>query len=158
MLANLNAVAWVVNGGVKTHFAVAVAVQIEETDVPRVGKLDGPGKRLEGTDDAVAVEIGEGNIVGRLDFDGQCEAAFTPFLLGLQGIELPVGGVSHLDFIADMMLARDLAGPARRLRIGDEHAGMGEGRGRPDIQERATTAVRHPEAWVLAVPVAIGVG
>src|SRR5260370_561678 len=105
MLADFNAVALGVNGGVKTHLAVAVAVQIEETDVPRIGYFDGPRKRLEGANDAVAVEIGEGNIVGRLDFNGQGEAAFTPFLFRLQGIELPAAGLRHHDYIVDVVLA-----------------------------------------------------
>src|SRR5258708_7837477 len=158
MLADFNAVALVVNGGVKTHLAVAVAVQIEETDVPRIGYFDGPRKRLEGADDAVAVEIGEGNIVGRLDLNGQGETAFTPFLFRLQAIELPVGSVPHLDFIVDMVLARNLVCSALRLGIGDEHARAGKCRRRPYIQERASAAVGHPETWVLAVPVTIWVG
>ena len=56
MLAELDLVALVIDGGVETCLAVAVAVKIAETDVPRVGHLDGPRKRLKGTDDAVAVE------------------------------------------------------------------------------------------------------
>src|ERR1019366_5852754 len=93
MLAEFNVMGLVVNGGIEARLAVAVAVKITETDVPRVGYFDGPREWLEGTDDAVAVEIGEGNIVGRIIFNRQGKAAFAPFFLGLQGIKAPVSGI-----------------------------------------------------------------
>src|ERR1017187_9544978 len=105
MLAEFNVMGLVVNGGIEARLAVAVAVKITEMDVPRVGYFDCPREWLEGTDDAVAVEIGEGNIMGRINFNRQSKAAFTPFFLGLQGIKAPVSSIAHLDFIADMMFA-----------------------------------------------------
>jgi hypothetical protein len=39
------------------------------------------------------VEIGEGNVAGQIDLNGQREAAFGALLLGLQGVKAPVCGV-----------------------------------------------------------------
>src|ERR1035437_2965528 len=150
--------ALIINGSIKTGLAVAVAMKIAKTNVARVGNFHRPWKRLIGTDDAVAVEIGESNVVGRINFNRQCKPAFAPFLFGLQRVKAPMGGIARLNFVADMMLARNLVGAAFSLGVGDEHTSLGKGRGRPKVEERAAAAVGDPEAWVLAVPMAIWVG
>src|SRR5579862_2247108 len=101
MIANVQVMSQIVNGGIETRLAVAVAVQIAEMDVAGVGYGHGPRKRLKGTNHPVGVEIGESDVAGRLHLNGQRETAFTPLLLGLQGVKTPVGGVGHLDFVAD---------------------------------------------------------
>src|SRR5579859_1934695 len=103
MLADFNIVALVINAGVKTYLAVAVAVKIAETDVPRIGHLDRPRKRLEGTDDPIAVKVGEGDVMGRINFNWQGETALTALFLGLQGVKVPVRGIAHFEFIADVV-------------------------------------------------------
>src|SRR5208282_6279528 len=104
-------------------------------DVPRVGHLDGPGKRLEGTNNTVGVEIGEGNVARRINFNRQGEAALAPLFLRLQRVKAPAGCVLYLDFVADMMFARDLVGAAFSLGIRHDHAGLGKGRWGPNIEE-----------------------
>src|ERR1017187_4919834 len=158
MLAQLEVLRLVKNGVVETGLAVAVAVEIAEPDVMRVGYFDGPRKRLVGTDDAIAVKIGEGDVVRRINFNRQAEAAFAALFFRLQRIEAPVGRIPHLDFVADMMLARNLIGATFRLGVGNAHASLGKSRGRPNIQERAAAAISNPEAGELAVPMAVGVG
>src|SRR5260221_2695906 len=145
----------VVNGSIKTGLAVAVAMKIAETDVVRIGNFHRPRKRLKRMNDAIAVEIGERNVAGRINFNGQAKATFTPFFFGLQGIKAPVRGISHFDFIVDMMLAGNLVRAARPFRVGYKHSRMGKGRGRPEIKKRPAAAVSDPKAWILAVPVAI---
>src|ERR1700722_12906170 len=103
--------------------------------------------------DAVAVEIREGDVAGRIYFNGQAKAAFAPFFFGLQGIKAPVRRISHFNFIVDMMLAGNLISAAGCFRIGYKHSRMGKGRGRPEIKKRPAAAVSDPEAWILTVPV-----
>src|ERR1017187_943600 len=158
MLADVQVMRLVVNGGIKTRLAVAVAVQIAEMDVAGVGYGDGPRKRLEGTNHPVGVEIGEGDVAGRINLNRQREAAFAPFLLGLRGVKAPAGGVGYLDFAADVVLAGNLVGAAPGLSIRHEHSGLGKGRGGPNIEEGAAAAIGDPEAGILAVPMAIGIG
>src|ERR1019366_2423743 len=136
----------------------AVAVHVTETDVARVRYLDGPGERLERTDDAVPVEVRDRDVAGGVDLKRQVEPAFAALRLRLQGVETPVGGVADLDFVADVVLAGHLVNAAFGLRVRDQHPGLGEGGGRPKIEERAAAPIDNPEAGVLAVPTAIGVG
>ena len=44
--------------------------------------------------------------------------------------------------------------------VGDQHAGLREGAGRPDVEESAAAAGGHPQAGILAVPAAgeVGIG
>src|ERR1035437_344350 len=144
MLAYLNIMCLIINGGIKTGLAVAVAMKIAKTNVARVGNFHRPRKRLIGTDDAVAVEIGESNVVGRINFNRQRKSAFAPLLFGLQRIKAPMGGIAHLNFVADMMLARNLVGAAFSLGVGDEHTSLSEGRRRPKVEERAASSVGDP--------------
>src|SRR6267154_1020464 len=155
VLAELNLVALVENGRIKTGLAVAVAMKIAETDVARIGNFHGPRKRLKRMNDAVAVEIRERDVAGRIYFNRQTQAAFAPFFFSLQGIKAPMRCLSHFDFIVDMMLAGNLISAARRFRIGYKHSRMGKGRGRPEVKKRPAAAVSDPKAWILAVPVPI---
>src|ERR1035437_8992837 len=107
---------------------------------------------------AVAMKLAKSNVVGRINFNRQRKPAFAPLLFGLQRIKAPMGGIAHLNFVADMMLARNLVGAAFSLGVGDEHTSLSVGRRRPKVEERAAAAVGDPEAWVLAVPMAIWVG
>ena len=124
------------DGCIETGLAIAVAMKIPKMNVAGAGNFHRPRKRLIRMNDAIAVEIREGDVAGRINFNRQAQAAFAPFFLGLQGIEAPVRGVSHFDFIVDMMLAGNLISAARRLRIGYKHSRMGKGRGRPEIKKR----------------------
>src|ERR1022692_3002792 len=108
MLADLAVLRRVINGVVKTRVAIAVTVKIAESDVMRAGDFDGPRKRPGGTDDAIAVKIGEGDVATGFNFNRQAEAAFAAFFFRLQSIEAPVGRMAHLDFVADMVLTRNL--------------------------------------------------
>ncbi len=126
MLANFEVLRLVINGGVKTYLAVAVAVKIAEMDVARIGNLHGPRKRLVGTDDAVAVIIGKGDIVRRINFNRQAEAAFAALFFRLQRIKAPVGRIAHLNLVADMMLARNLVGAPWSFGVGNHHPRLGK--------------------------------
>src|SRR5215467_3388346 len=54
-----------------------------------------------------------------------------------------------------MMLAGHLVNAAFRLRIRDKHAGFGESRWSPDVEESSAAVVANPQAWILAIPPAI---
>jgi hypothetical protein len=51
MLAQINIVCLVVNGIIETHLAVAVAMEIPETNVAGIGNFGGPRRRLIGAQD-----------------------------------------------------------------------------------------------------------
>src|SRR6516225_1235892 len=104
MLTEFYVMILVINRRVKTCLAVAIAMKIAKADISRTGHLDGPSKGLEGTDDTIAVEVGERNVTRRTDFNRQSESAFAALFLGLQGVKAPVCGVAHYEFVADVVL------------------------------------------------------
>src|SRR4051794_28765879 len=65
--------------------------------------------------------------------------------------------VEH-DLCADMMLGRKLIDAARRARVRDIEPGLGIGVRSPQAIECAATAVRHPQAGILAIPALSRVG
>src|ERR1700761_3355454 len=64
----------------------------------------------------------------------------------------------ELDFVAHMVLGRKLVDVARRLRIRYNKSRLREGVRCPDISERATAAIRNPEARILRIPALAQVG
>ena len=100
------------DGIVEGDFVVAVNVNVAEANVVGVRYLDGVKKRLIAADDAVAVIVGDGDIAGVVDGKRKAERAFAAFFFGLQGVDLPVGGVLELYFVADVVLAGKLVDAA----------------------------------------------
>ena len=78
--------------------------------------------------------------------------AFLPLSLGLQSVELPVSHLVELDLSAHMMLARQLVHMAGCTCIGHIKPRLRERVRRPDIGERTTAAMRHPQTGELPVP------
>ncbi len=62
------------------------------------------------------------------------------------------------DFIANVVLARQLVNPSCRGSVGNVEARLGERAGCPDVNKGSTTTVGHPQAWILPVPAALYVG
>ena len=133
-------------------------MHVAKPDVARVGYLDRPREGLKRANDAVHVEVGDANVAGGGDLQRQVKPAFAALRFRLQGVETPVSGVADLDLVVDVMLARHLVNAASGLGVRDEHAGLSERRGGPNIQKRAAASIGDPKAGVLTVPAAIGIG
>ena len=88
----------------------------------------------------------------RLISSDRCRFALAALAFGLQGVEVPVLHLIQLHLRADVVLAGDLIDAARGGGVGDVEAGLRERARRPEVGERAATAVRDPQARVLAVP------
>src|SRR5580698_10209547 len=77
-------------------------------------------------------------------------------LLPLERIDLPVGSMVQDYLVANVMFARKLVDSSFCGSIRDVQAGLCEGAGRPEADERASTS--DPQAGVLSVPAAIQIG
>ena len=148
----------VVDRVVEGDLTVAVAVYVAKADVLRIGNLHRVGERLKRADHAVDVKVRDRDVAGAVDLERQGKAAFAALLLGLQRVDAPVGDVVHLDFVANVVLARHLVDAPLGGSVGHQHAGLCERAGRPDVEECAAAAIRDPEAGILPVPAAIEVG
>ncbi len=99
------AVGLIVDGIVKRNFAIAITVDVAETDIFRVDDFDGVRKRLIAADNAIHVQVGDGNVAGIANLEGQREAALAALFFRLQGVDLPVGNVVQHDLVAHVMFA-----------------------------------------------------
>src|SRR5664280_2293163 len=79
-LPDLHFLTRIVNGGIKTDFAVAVAMHVSEMNVPRTRNPDGPWKGLERTNHTIGVKVGKGDVIAIVDLNRQGKAAFTSLL------------------------------------------------------------------------------
>ncbi|HTV76474.1 MAG TPA: hypothetical protein VMD57_05690, partial [Candidatus Baltobacteraceae bacterium] len=89
MLAKFEPVGLIKDCGIETHFAVAVTVEIPETNVTGIGNLYRVRKWLIRTDDAITVKIRKGDITRGIDFNGQAKSTFAAFFFGLQRVNAP---------------------------------------------------------------------
>ena len=137
--------------------AFAVHMDVAKANVADIVEGDGCGRGLARARDAIAVEVGDQDIVGIANLQRGRVAAFAPLSFGLRRQQFPVGDAVERDFAADMMLDRRLDDAAWSLRVGNQDAGMREGAGAPDIGEGAAAALRHPEAGILPVPAPRGI-
>src|SRR5580658_4891929 len=103
------------------------------------------------------MEICDSNVAGVLNLQWQRESAFAAFLLGLQGINLPIRGVTQDHFISNMMLAGEFIHPSASGRVGNVQTCLSKCARSPDVDECAASAVRDPQAGILAVPSAIDI-
>src|SRR5215471_5320076 len=120
--------------------------------------LDRPWKRLKAADYTINVEVGNGDVVRAFDFKGQSEPTFAALFFSLQRVNPPVRNVVQLNLIPNMMLARQFVNAPLGGGIGYQHPGLGEGAGRPDVEERTTTAVGNPQTGILPIPAPVQVG
>ena len=136
--------------------AFGIDMHVAEMNVAGVVEANRGGKRRAGARDAIAVIVGDGDVVRPVEFERQRFGTFAGLLFGLRRVDVPVLDVVELDLVADMMLVGELVDMAGRLGVRDIEAGLGEGVRSPDIGECAAAAVGHPEARVLPVPALAG--
>src|SRR5216683_1126423 len=90
-LSQFDVVGRIKQGVVKRHLAVAVAVYIAKMYVLRICNLDRVGERLVAADYAIHMQVCDGDITRILNLQRQRETTFAPLLLGLQGVDSPIG-------------------------------------------------------------------
>ena len=83
--------------------AFRVHMDVAEADVVRIIERHGGRRGLARAGDAIAVEIGDQDIVGIPDFERDGIAALACLPLGLGRQQFPVGDTVEADFGADMM-------------------------------------------------------
>ena len=132
--------------------ALAIHMNIAKTNVAHIIQGNGRRRGLARAGDAIAVKIGNQDIVGVTNFQRSGVTAFAPLSFGLRGQQFPVGHPVQRNLAADMMFDRRLNDPSGRFRVGNQDAGMREGAGAPYIGEGAAAALRHPQAGILPVP------
>jgi hypothetical protein len=90
------------------HAAFPVHRHVAEPDVARVVDLDRRRRRLARPGDAIAVIVGDQDVVGVADLQRDGVLALAGLLLGLRRQELPVGHPVEADLGADVVLDRGL--------------------------------------------------
>ena len=81
-------------------------MDVAEPDVARILHANRVGKWLIAAHHPVGVQIGDGDILGPVDFERAGGGALFALAFGLQRVEFPVGYLIELDLGADVMLAR----------------------------------------------------
>src|SRR5258708_38836728 len=85
-LANLDVVGLVVDSVVKGNFAIAVTVDVAETEIFRAADFAGIWKRLIAAHNTIHVQVGNGNAAGIANLEGQLRAAPSPLFVRLQRV------------------------------------------------------------------------
>ena len=93
------------HGVVKRHLAVAVAVHIAKMYVLRICNSDRVGERLVAADYAIHVQVCDCDITRILNLQRQRETTFAPLLLGLKGVDSPIGHMMQYHLVPHMVLA-----------------------------------------------------
>ncbi len=75
------------------------------------------GKRRAGPRDAIAVIVGDGDVLRPIEFERERLRTFACFLFGLRRVDVPVFHMVELDLVADMVLSGKLVDMAGRLRV-----------------------------------------
>src|ERR1700737_1680699 len=147
----------VMNSVVEGNFAIAVAVDITQPDVPGIRDTNCIRERLIAAHDSIHVHVGEKKIAGISNFERQGKAAFAALFFGLQRKDLPIGSAIEDRFATHVMFAGEFIPPAFGGSIGDVEARLCERAWCPNIHERAAASIRNPQARVLTVPSALQV-
>src|ERR1035437_2062903 len=98
MRPDLNVVGLIEDRVVKGQPAGAVNVNVTEADVAR--RMNSHRVRERG-DDAKEMEVGEGEVAGMIDVQGQGGRPFATFFFSQQSVEFPVGNVAQFYFVAN---------------------------------------------------------
>src|SRR5580658_7103769 len=138
--------------------AFGVDMHIAEVDVAGVIETNSCGKRRARTGDAIAVIVGDGDVLRPIEFKGKGFGALAGLFFGLRRVYVPVLGVIELDLVADVVFGGELVDVAGRCGVGYDEACLGEGVGGPNVGDGSAASVAHPEAGILRVPALAQVG
>ena len=93
--------------------ALRVDVDVAEVDVGRVVQTDRRGERRVAARHAIAVIVGDRDVLRPADLQRHGFRALVRLLLGLRRVEVPVLDVIELDLVEEVMLGRQLVDVAR---------------------------------------------
>ena len=151
--AQERAAAFVVAGRIA---AFGVHMDVAEADVAGIIELHRALFRRIGAGDAIAMIVGEEQVLRIADVERDGVGPVAHLLLGLRREELPVLHIVEHEFVAGMMFDRHFVDMARRAGVADIEAGLGEAVGAPDVSEGAAAPVRYPDAGILRVEPMVG--